>query len=573
MSYEQEYLQRLCDDYVFFLAELWEEAGFAKFAPPDQTEDDMARWAAYGLDEHGRHHNLRGVLAPRGIGKTHRITAPMPLWHGLRDPGTICLIPSQSYPVAQKIITLVRDLTERVWFLRHLRPTGDLRDAIARGYFDFGVKPAKGKDASVTAFGFDSQLENARAHIVLPDDIETEGSTRTKEARLRLRKRAAEFVSIATYGKKEIVYVGTYHHEDSLYLALAEQGFTFRSYPLLAPHPQDMILGLAPIIQQRIERGELRPSSARGAFDGDCCFERFDQDYIAQRKAQGRSYFAMQQMLIANLGDETRYPLRLSDLIVMHVNPEVAPVRVVYGTQTNTGSTRIDSLACLGFGDDCFHAPAYIDPEMAPYTGTITFIDPAGRGKDKTAWCSIGHLAGTLFVKSLGGLEGGYDPGTVTRLAHAILDAKTTEVRVEANFGLGMFVEILRPTLAREAEARGVTAPAIEPMHTGPKQKEVRILDALEPATAQHRVVIDHEVARNQDFQHQFTRITRERGALEHEDELDALAGAVLAWQETLGLRADHAAERAREQRMADLVAEIRQGMDLDDTPTWAKPW
>ncbi len=71
--------------------------------------------------------------------------------------------------------------------------------------------------------------------------------------------------------------------------------------------------------------------------------------------------------------------------------------------------------------------------------------------------------------------------------------------------------------------------------------KENRIIDVLEPVLNQHRLVVDASIIRadqksEQKYQlfYQLTRITRDRGALRHDDRLEALAMAVKYWADQL---------------------------------------
>ena len=58
---------------------------------------------------------------------------------------------------------------------------------------------------------------------------------------------------------------------------------------------------------------------------------------------------------------------------------------------------------------------------------------------------------------------------------------------------------------------------------------------------------------------YQLTRITKDRGALAHDDRLDALAGAVQYWVEHMALDQKKAAEKAREKDFkSELAAHIR---------------
>jgi hypothetical protein len=102
------------------------------------------------------------------------------------------------------------------------------------------------------------------------------------------------------------------------------------------------------------------------------------------------------------------------------------------------------------------------------------------------------------------------------------------------------------------------------------KQKELRIIDTLEPVMNQHKLVIDRNVIR-QDYEstqhlppeqalnyqlcYQMTRITKERGALIHDDRLDALAGAVAYWVEQMGADADQQINNRRQELLDQELA------------------
>ena len=79
------------------------------------------------------------------------------------------------------------------------------------------------------------------------------------------------------------------------------------------------------------------------------------------------------------------------------------------------------------------------------------------------------------------------------------------------------------------------------------KQKEVRIIDTLEPVLNQHRLVVplgliqrdlrdvEREHTRPYSLFYQLTHLTKDKGSLRHDDRLDALAGAVAYWVESMG--------------------------------------
>lgn len=140
------------------------------------------------------------------------------------------------------------------------------------------------------------------------------------------------------------------------------------------------------------------------------------------------------------------------------------------------------------------------------------------------------------------GFRGGYDDKTLQALADIGKRYKVNEVVIEGNFGDGMYVKLFSPVMTRthrcavtEVKSKG--------------QKEMRIIDVLEPVLGSHKLVVsedvierDYESALNIDGTtdvsysgfYQLTRITKERGALLHDDRLDALAIGVQFFTEAL---------------------------------------
>src|SRR5690606_28900118 len=100
------------------------------------------------------------------------------------------------------------------------------------------------------------------------------------------------------------------------------------------------------------------------------------------------------------------------------------------------------------------------------------------------------------------------------------------------NYGGGMFSQLLKPHLA----AVGACTVDEEWDSWSKGQKELRIMDTLEPIIAGHKLAVDRRVI-EQDLQvqsetpqysfiFQMTRMTRLKGALAHEDRLEALSMA-----------------------------------------------
>lgn len=106
-------------------------------------------------------------------------------------------------------------------------------------------------------------------------------------------------------------------------------------------------------------------------------------------------------------------------------------------------------------------------------------------------------------------------------------------VYVEKNFGNGAHAACLSPRSTIQLGLEEVNS-------TG--QKEIRIIDTLEPLLGQHRLIVSQQVVM-EDYQliqqypseikmtyslfYQLGQITADRNSLRHDDRLDALAGAV----------------------------------------------
>ena len=206
-------------------------------------------------------------------------------------------------------------------------------------------------------------------------------------------------------------------------------------------------------------------------------------------------------------------------------------------------------------------------------------IDPSGRGADETAYAVVKILNGTLYVTAAGGIPGGYGQQALEALAMIAKNQKVNHVIIESNFGDGMFTELIKPVLSR------VHPCAVEEVRHS-IQKERRIIDTLEPVMNQHRLVIDtgvirHDVSSTKDMpsekalqyqlMYQLSRVTRGKGALAHDDRLDALAMGVGYWAEKMAQDAD---KKMKERRRSLLDKELRDFMRIaigrrPDKQTW----
>ena len=349
----------------------------------------------------------------------------------------------------------------------------------------------------------------------------------------RLGETVKEFDAIIKPEVGRIVFLGTPQTEMSLYNDLEERGFQTRIWTALYPtQTQQVSLGhkLAPKITEALKKDKSivgKPTDPK----------RFDEVDLMERQASyGRSGFALQFMLDTTLSDLEKYPLKLNDLIVVSglETWKEAPTKIQWASSVDQIKNIDSELPNVGLKGDYFVAPMYMSEQYAPFEGSVMAIDPAGRGADRTGYAVVKMLHGILYLTSCGGLLGGYSDSTLEQLATIAKQQDVNYVVLESNFGDGMATALLKPILAR------IHPCSIEEVRHS-KQKELRIIDTLEPVMNQHRLVVSQELIKNDfknDLDHQLfkqmTRITKDKGSIRHDDQLDALSIAVNYWVERM---------------------------------------
>ena len=134
-----------------------------------------------------------------------------------------------------------------------------------------------------------------------------------------------------------------------------------------------------------------------------------------------------------------------------------------------------------------------VEKKYLDYTGSVMAIDPSGKGDNETSYAVVKFLHGNLFLTKAGGLRGGFTDYVLQKLADIAKAEKVKLILTEENFGQGMFQQLLMPFLKRTYPC---TVEAVR-HHT---QKEVRICDVLESVLNQHRLIVDHQVIKD-DFE------------------------------------------------------------------------
>tara|TARA_R110000868_G_scaffold14413_1_gene66968 strand:- start:1011 stop:2690 length:1680 start_codon:yes stop_codon:yes gene_type:complete len=547
-------------DFRNFLYIVWKH-----LALPDPTP------VQYDMAEFIQNCPRRSIIeAFRGVGKSY-ITAAFVVHQLLLDPQKKFMVVSASKQRADDFSTFTQRLILELPMCQHLIATSEQRwSKIA-----FDVRPALASGSpSVKSVGITGQLTGSRADIIIADDIEVPNNSMTQMMREKLSEAVKEFDAVLKPEGK-ILYLGTPQCEMSLYNTLTERGYQMRVWPARYPSVEkaEKAYGsrLAPMLYNAMGKND---ESLEGQPVDPKRFD--DTDLLERELSYGRSGFALQFMLDTSMADTDRYPLKLSDLMVMSVDRDQAPEKLVYGVMKP-----LKDLPNVGLSGDKFFAPEVSVGAYVDFNGSVMVIDPSGRGQDETAYAVVKMLNGFLYVSACSGVAGGYSDDTLVKLCKIAKEHKVNAMLIESNFGDGMFTELIKPFVKK------IYPVSIEEVRHS-KQKELRIIDTLEPVMNQHRLIFDPKVIQ-QDFdsvQHhppekaqrymltyQMTRITKQRGALAHDDRLDALAMGVAYWVEQMASDVDREISDRKQELLMNELNKFVGGYNVSSAQPRANTW
>ena len=529
------------EDFRYFLVVVWRHL---QLPDPTPVQLDIAEYMQGGPKR-------RIIEAFRGVGKSWMAAAYV-LWLLRNDPQKKIMVVSASKTRADDFAQFCLRLIREMSLLQCLDPDRDEQRSASNR---FDVRPAiPDQSPSVKSVGIFGQLTGSRADLILADDVEVPNTAWTVGMREKLLVSVGEFNAILKPGG-EIMFLGTPQTEESIYNKLRLRGYECRIWPSRYPEkPEKYGESLAPVIQKRCISSKGCPTDP----------DRFsDLDLLEREASYGRSQFTLQFQLDTTLSDLERFPLRLSDLVVMEIKDH-APEKIVW---SSGAEYRITDLPAVGFSGDYYHRPAFLHGDWLEFQGCVMFVDPSGKGIDETAYSIVAHLNGNLFILEVGAFKEGYTEKVLEGLAQAAKRQQVKLILLEDQFGQGMLQSLLQPYL------RKIYPCTVEPVRSN-MQKERRIINALEPVLNQHRLIVNRSVVENDakarendpvetalSYQlfHQLTHLTVDKNCLQHDDRLDSLAGAIQYWNESLAIDEDRAIKE-RESELWDLELAAYKG-------------
>jgi hypothetical protein len=536
-----EVLAALQGDFKVFLQALW--------AQLDLPEPTRAQYAIADYLQHGP--KRLQIQAFRGVGKSW-ITGAFVLWTLFNNPEKKIMIISASKERADNMSIFLQKLIIETPWLKHLQPKSD--DARwSRISFDVNCSPSQAP--SVKSVGITGQLTGSRADLMILDDVEVPGNSMTEMMREKLLQLCTEAESILTpKNDSRIMYLGTPQTTFTIYRKLAERNYRPFVWPARVPRKLANYEGLiAPQLQEDLDMG-AEPWSVTDP-------DRFSHEDLLEREAaMGRSNFMLQFMLDTSLSDAEKFPLKMADLIVTSVNPKSAPDDIVWCSDPRNV---LKELPTVGLPGDYFYGPMQIQGEWDSYQETICSVDPSGRGTDETAAAYISQRNGYLYLHEMRAYRDGYSDNTLLDILKGCKKFGVTKLVVETNFGDGIVAELFKKHLQQTKQ--GIDVEEVR----ANVRKEDRIIDTLEPVLNQHRLVVDRSVIdwdynSNKDdapekrllymLFYQMSRMCREKGAVRHDDRLDALAQGVKYFTDALAISAQEVINQRKRDDWNDML-------------------
>lgn len=538
-------------DFRVFLRAVWEHLDLPR---PTRVQYDIA-WTL----QHGERRMI--VQGFRGVGKSW-ITVAFVLWNLLLDPEKKIMVVSASQQLADDFSKFCKQLIGSMEILQHLAAREGQRDSA----ISFDVGPASpSKDPSVKSVGITGQLTGSRADIIVPDDIEVPKNSMTATERLKLANRTKEFDAVLKPGGR-VLYLGTPQTESSVYTEMyTERGYRVYIWPAEIPENPSRYAGrLAPLVQKMVDDG-VPPGTPVDP-------KRFHrQDLDERRRVYGAAGYALQFMLDTSPSDADRHPLKLRDLIVATLDKEMSHVAWAW---CNDRDRVLSHLRAGGLEGDLFYGPAFKSPEMLKWNGTVMAIDPSARGSDETAYAIVRYLAGQLFLVDSGGYKDGFGQGTLQGLADAAVRNRVNTVVIEENYGGGMFTALFTPVMHAAFAKANLGSAQVNPEDWdgwSRGQKEARICDVLQPIFDAHKLIVDENVLANDAKQqsddyryslvYQTTRLTREKGALPHDDRVEALSMACAYWTALMNRDKAKVISKVKEDALNAMLRKYKQGV------------
>jgi hypothetical protein len=518
--------EQLRDSFPIFLSLVWKSLDLPR---PTRAQLAIAEYLQNGPKR-------LQIQAFRGLGKSW-IAAAFVMWTLWNDKDKKILVVSASKQRADDFTIFIQKCVLEFDWMVHMRPVDD-DQRWSRVSFDIaGCRPAQ--SPSVKSVGITGQLTGSRADLIVFDDVEVPSNSATDMMREKLLQLVTEGESVLTpKPDSRIVFLGTPQTTFTIYRTLRERNY--RPFVWPARYPKSLI-GYEEILAPQLQRDI--DTKGHDNITWQPTDTRFSEINLLEREqSMSRSNFMLQFMLDTSLSDALKFPLKLSDFAVLPLDREKGPSDLVWGSDKET----LLDLPAVALPGDRWHRPKAVS-EFVHYGQTIVAVDPSGRGKDETVAVVLSQINGLIFIRDMMATQDGYSDKTLCGILRMAGRYGASMCLIESNFGDGAVMELMK----KHAQEMKVGMNFEEVRAT--TRKEDRIIDTLEPVLNQHRLILDQrliewdyrsnpEMAPEERLprmlMYQLTRMCREKGAVKHDDRVDALALGVKYFQDVLAISA-----------------------------------
>ena len=518
--------EQLRDSFPIFLSLVWKSLDLPR---PTRAQLAIAEYLQNGPKR-------LQIQAFRGLGKSW-IAAAFVMWTLWNDKDKKILVVSASKQRADDFTIFIQKCILEFDWMVHMRPVDD-DQRWSRVSFDIaGCRPAQ--SPSVKSVGITGQLTGSRADLIVFDDVEVPSNSATDMMREKLLQLVTEGESVLTpKPDSRIVFLGTPQTTFTIYRTLRERNY--RPFVWPARYPKSLI-GYEEILAPQLQ-GDI-DTKGHDNITWQPTDTRFSEINLLEREqSMSRSNFMLQFMLDTSLSDALKFPLKLSDFAVLPLDREKGPSDLVWGSDKET----LLDLPAVALPGDRWHRPKAVS-EFVHYGQTIVAVDPSGRGKDETVAVVLSQINGLIFIRDMMATQDGYSDKTLCGILRLAGRYGASMCLIESNFGDGAVMELMK----KHAQEMKVGMDFEEVRAT--TRKEDRIIDTLEPVLNQHRLILDQrliewdyrsnpEMAPEERLprmlMYQLTRMCREKGAVKHDDRVDALALGVKYFQDVLAISA-----------------------------------
>ena len=525
-------------------------------------------WMQYDIAEYVCNGPLWSMVqAQRGEAKT-TIAGCYAVWCLIHDPGYRILVLSAGSAMAKQIstwcIAIINGMPE-LEILRCDKSHPGARASVEAYDVHYQLKGAN-KSPSIACLGVTSNMQGYRADLLMPDDIESSKNALTQLMREQLAHLTRDFSSINSEGK--ILYLGTPQSIDSVYNSLPSRGFDVRIWPGRFPSEKDQeeVYGdsLAPSLRAMLYNDpSLRTGYGLNGLQGAPTDPEMMGEEILLKKVvdQGLAYFNLQFMLNTALMDSDKYPLKLHNLMFYEFDPNECPGKFWW---TNDVSRQIPLQSGTSIPKERLFRVGRAHEEYFLYSTRLMSIDPAGGGQngDETGIAILYEVNGYVVGKHITGIKGGTSQESMAQIVALAKEFKVNEILCEKNFGFGIYTEAVRAAMIAAEYRCSIT----EIMSSG--QKELRIIDSIEPLLGIHKIVLDsgiieHDIESTMhypagirssyQFLFQMSKITRNRGSLNHDDRLEAFSQGVRFLADRIAQDAQKAIDKKKQQKLVEM--------------------